>query len=98
MKNKVIMSKILFICGLFFLLFSMNSLPAFAQDVSEITLEMVPGNYDILREFKITFRQDGSAAFNGKKSVSLIGKYHGTITKDEFRQLADLITAKRFFS
>jgi hypothetical protein len=64
--------------------------------ITEVTLEMVPGSYGSGREFKITFRQDGSALYHGKANVKLQGKYSGTLSKDEFDQLVKLIEEKNF--
>lgn len=68
------------------------------QDITEVTLEMAPGSLGSGREFKITYRQDGSASYHGKANVKLEGKYSGTLTKDEFNQLVALIKSKNFSS
>lgn len=91
-------SKLFVIIALFLVSFFVHTRAVLGQDVTEVTLEMSPGNYGVIREFKITFRSDGNAFFHGKQSVSLIGKYHGTITKEEFSQLAKLAVTSNFFS
>src|SRR4051812_36546203 len=84
------------LCALFLLHVSAAS--TFGQQVEEVTLEVMPGNFSVIRKFKITFRRDLIARFNGKHGVSLIGKYHGKITSEDFDRLEKLVNTNHFFS
>lgn len=65
-------------------------------EISEIVLEMTPGSSEKARAFKITFRKDGTARYEGLENVKLMGKYKGTISRADFDQLAEMIRTKKF--
>ena len=67
-----------------------------AQNVTEVTLEVAPNSFGPIRSFKITLKQDGSAAYLGTAGVPLIGKYKGVIGRAQFDQIAEVIRAKQF--
>jgi hypothetical protein len=74
-----------------------------AQDsakISEISLEMVQGRIEfgnrLGRAFKVILSREGTASFEGKANVKLIGKYRGRISKEEFDNLADSLISKKY--
>lgn len=68
--------------------------------ITEISLEMAQGSIEIGkplgRAFRVTLRRDGTALFEGRANVKLIGKYRGTISAADFDALADLLISKRY--
>lgn len=65
------------------------------QVITEITLEMKEG-FGNSRAFKIVFREDGTALYHGISDVPLKGKYKGIISKLEFNELVEFLTAGSF--
>lgn len=68
--------------------------------ITEISLEMAQGSVEVGkpvgRAFKIVLRRDGTALFEGKANVKLIGKYRGTIPEADFERLAEFLISKRY--
>lgn len=68
--------------------------------ISEISLEMTQGSIEfgksLGRAFKIILRRDGTALFEGKANVKLLGKYRGTIPEADFDRLAEFLISKRY--
>lgn len=65
------------------------------EAITEITLEMTEGLANSCA-FRIVLRKDGTAFYHGMANVKLLGKYEGTISKEEFAELADFLTARHF--
>ena len=68
--------------------------------ISEISLEMIQGSLGIGkplgRAFTISLRRDGTALFECKANVKLIGKYRGKISENAFAQLADFLISRNY--
>jgi hypothetical protein len=70
------------------------------QPITEISLEMVQGEIEIEkplgRDFTIVLRRDGTAFFEGRANVKLLGKYRGTISETDFNRLSEFLLARRY--
>jgi len=73
------------------------SLTGERHEISEITLQR-SGSWGLKSEYRVTFRKDGTAEYQGDVHAKLKGKYRGKISNDQFEQLARLIIANDFFS
>jgi len=66
------------------------------EEITEVTLEMNPGSSPSARDFRIVLRSDGTALYEGKANVKLLGKYQGLFPKEDFAQLATFIREHHF--
>ncbi|EYE88582.1 hypothetical protein Q428_07340 [Fervidicella metallireducens AeB] len=64
-------------------------------DIREITLERTM-SYGRFPVYKIIFRNDGTAIYEGKDNVEKIGRYIGEIDKNDFNWLVELINKLNF--
>ena len=68
--------------------------------ISEVTLEMAQGEIDIDRPvgraFVIILRRDGTASYEGKANVKLIGKFSGQISEEAFDKLASFLISRNY--
>ena len=69
--------------------------------ITEISLEMAQGSIEfgksLGRAFKIVLRSDGTALFEGKANVKLLGKYRGTMPVADFDRLANFLISKKYY-
>lgn len=66
------------------------------EEITEVSLEMNPGSSPSARDFRIVLRSDGTAFYEGKANVKLIGKYEGLFPKDDFAKLAKFVKEHHF--
>lgn len=64
-------------------------------DIKEIILERTM-SYGRFPVYKIIFRSDGTAIYEGKDNVEKIGRYIGEIDKNDFNWLVELINKLNF--
>lgn len=69
----------------------------FINNVKEISMERVMSK-DPYPVFKVIFKRNGEAIYEGKYFVDKIGTYIGTIDDEDFTKLAGLITRIDFKS
>jgi hypothetical protein len=87
----------LFVIGVLLVAASAPTAGQTAEEISEITLQMTPGTGGGM-DFKVVLRRDGTASYKGGNSQKLKGKFKGTISEEEFGELAKFISDRNFFS
>lgn len=71
------------------------------DSVNEISLEMtqvetLEGKM-LGRSLKVILRRDGTALFEGKANVKLLGSYQGSVSTEEFERLAQFLQSRGYF-
>jgi hypothetical protein len=70
------------------------------DSVTEISLEMTQiallEGGSAGRALKVVLRRDGTALFEGKANVKLLGKYRGSISEAEFERLAEFLKSRKY--
>jgi hypothetical protein len=90
------------VCTVFFVL-ALALVGTARQDrdsITEISLEMtqvetLEGNM-LGRSLKVILRRDGTALFEGRANVKLLGSYQGSVSTEEFERLAALLQSRGY--
>jgi len=73
-----------------------SSTPRTSEAITEVTLEMSPGSSSTARDFKIVLRNDGTASYEGRANVKLLGKFQGPFPMEDFAKLEKFINEHHF--